>query len=42
MSDQQLLAVLTALLLIGKNLSGDDQVKQALTFARVILKESQQ
>lgn len=42
MNDAQLLAVLTAILLVGKSLTSDDQVRQAVTFARVIVKETAQ
>lgn len=42
MSDAQLLALLTAVLLIDKSISSDDQVRQAAMFARVILKETAQ
>jgi hypothetical protein len=41
MTDKQFLALLTAILLIGKNLSGDAQVAQAADFAKLIVKETQ-
>jgi len=41
MSEKQLLALIVAILLQGQNLNSDDQVKQAVNFARVIMKETQ-
>lgn len=42
MTDQQLLALIVAILLNGQSLTSADQVRQARTFADVILKETQQ
>ena len=40
MTEKQLLALVTAILLRGQQLS-DEAVRQAIAFARVILKETQ-
>lgn len=40
MSNQQLLAVLTAVLLIGKSVTSDEQIAQAAAFAKVIMEKT--
>lgn len=41
MSDQQLLAVLTAVLLVGKSVTSDEQIAQSIAFAKVIMEKTQ-